>query len=226
MQEIRGVINYGGDVCVGIAMLPSAIGESANAVMHTASGVLGTALSLVTIGWVDKFNHTAKHGMGFSAQILPRLYYGAIRVLNKDVSHGRLNDETEGHFRSKCDTIFEAAHTYSQGKSLGERVGKVLSPETCTDCCSYVLKAWVAARILYAVAAVAAIICRIADMIIGVLSAALSLLFVGSKPGLNRAAYANLTVFGALEDLSRGIRGVINPQQSHLNIRSNPFGRE
>lgn len=221
MLEMRRAVDYGGDVCVGIANIPKAIGESAHCVMHTASGVIGTALSLVTIGFVNKFNRTAEEGMGFSAKILPCLYLGAIRVLNADVSNDELEHETQGHFRSKCNMIFEAAYTYSKGRWVSKRL-KLVASNPCTDCCSHIMKAWIAARILYAVAAVAATICRIADLIIGGFAAVLSVLYIGSKPDLNRFASANLTVFGALEDLSRGLRGVFNPQQRHLH-KTNPF---
>lgn len=208
-------VDYAGDALNGIAVLPLYVSDAAAGVISTASGALGVALSVLAIGKVEKFNKTSM-GIFNATRILPDVYRGVISIFNKKVRKDSflLDDMGKrihaGYFRLSCERLFEKAKVLAKlraarqpANSLKERVINILHDHIGT-------------RVMYAAASIVTTVSRVADFILGCFAAILSVLCFGRVTYLNKLAFANLTVFGALEDLSRGIRGLVNPWQSYL----------
>lgn len=202
------VINFMGNVVNGVARLPGSMGNVVYSTAYTASGIVGTALSVLSLGLVNKFNHTASFTANAS-YILPAAYRGVIGILNNEIYDVKDSSGGRGKFRNSAETLFYRANTLASAHihvSKNAFINDVIKG----------IYNHLGSRLTYAVAAVAAVVARVADLILGVAAAALSLLFLGQLTEVNAFALKNLTVFGMIDDLSLGIRGVVNPYQNHL----------
>lgn len=176
-------------------LLPYYGGKVVSCASETISGVLFTALSVLTVGKVKKYNGDAQNTKN-SVYILPYAYKGMIGLLGGKIS--KTDKPERGYFREKFD--FPGSGLSSPNGSLLKRA-----------------QIQVGTRILYALMAVAAVVSRIADLILGSVAALLSVISFGRIKELNQFALANLTVFGMIDDVTRGIRGFVNPYQTDLD---------
>lgn len=199
--------HYVGDVIGGACALPYSCGEAVSYTAKAVSGTCFTFLSIVTGGKVENYNEKADRTVK-AAFILPLMYKGVIKILNKKAcgKNFYIIDFKDGFLRKKLD-LFDFASNYANQVPLrSSLLGRMITN----------LQIHVGTRLLYALAAVAAVVSRVVDLILGVIAAMLSVVCFGQVEKLNKFAIANLTVFGVVDDLSKGVRGFVNPGQSYL----------
>lgn len=200
--------NYVTDVIGGVCILPTYAGDIVSQTSRTVTALAFTALSVLTLGLVDKFNEAASIKRT-SVLILPTAFQGVIAVFN--VGAHKYDKVEQGSFRSEF-RLFDKALDCTQRRKSSKLSGRVVN----------FMIAQVGSRLLFALAAVVATIIRVVDLIIGVIAAALSIICLGHVEKLNKLALDNLTILGVINDLSNGIRGFVNPFQSNLECyRSN-----
>lgn len=219
--------NYAGNVVAGVGLLPKCAGEVVSHTTKTISGLFFTAMSVVTFGKVRMYNDMANQLMEKSSLILPTAFGGVLSVLNRKVCEYRY--PRVGFLRSKISFINAGRLAHSRVTDFKEVRKSTKNEESskldleCVERKSTLrgratcfMKAEVGSRFSYALVTVVAIICRVVDLIIGTIAAAASILCLGQKDNINRLALASLTIFGVLEDLSVGVRGVVNPRQTGI----------
>jgi hypothetical protein len=221
---VYGCADYAGDVVVGVGELPDRVGNLFRQSTRTISGLFFTSLSVLTLGKVSKFNSSACGKMDSVDQILPTVYLGVLSIINHSKTKV-LIPSSYGYFRREV-TLFDKARdlsgvNYSGKKSLAESSDDEgddipLTKLTLRDRVKLFMKEQVASRGMYALAAVVAVISRVADLIIGVLAVAASIICLGKKEKINKMAVDNLTIFGVLDDICNGVRAFVNPMQNDL----------
>ena len=202
MNLIPNSAHYICDIMSGIAELPKHAGTVIKDSSITITGIIGSALSILSLGNVQQFNECANCTL-YAARILPDAYQGIIRILDRsELKQPQRLDKVMGFFRKEL--------TLSTFLSLHRMYIDLNTPKSTTG---HWLKAHVTIRWTFAVATVAAVVARIADLILGSIAAPLSILFLGECKRINSFAYKNLSVFGVIDDLCIGIRAIVNPTQ-------------
>lgn len=185
-----------------LSIFPASVGVIASNATFALTGVIGTALSVLTVGKVEKFNLVASYTRT-AAAILPNAYASVVGIFNSEVlfafEYSKLSKL--GVCRTKLD-LFPKAKAFTDNLSAISAGG---------------VKKHVVTRGYYALAAIVAVVSRVADLILGSLAAVLSIACLGRVGKINKFAIENLTIFGAIDDLSRGIRGSVNPWQTYLH---------
>lgn len=199
-------IDFGGQVVNGLANAPVSLGVMASCAGNTVTGIVETALSCLTGGYVKRFNQSASRTRAASL-ILPTAYRSVIGCFN------------EKAFKP-VDTSFPDLGYCRQNFNLFSKAFEYHDRVTAPGAAPTFLQKHFATRGYYFIAAVVAVITRVADFILGSFAAIASLACVGQWDKANEFAAKNLTILGIIDDLSRGIRGVFNPGQSHLKLTS------
>ncbi len=165
-------------------------------VITTGVGVVGTTASLATLCKFPKLNVASiwTHDARF---ILPELYGRTMTVLNPA-------------FTIRPDYISNTTHNAPYfvnlvSKELTDFAINAGKKET------FIQKQLVS-RIGYAVGIPVALICRIADLVLGILGVVASVITLGMNAKVNQFAYTQLKVLGAINDICVGAQFVVNPQ--------------
>jgi hypothetical protein len=220
---IRNCVDYTGNVFNGFIRLPICIGGAASLTTKTVAGVFGTVMSVATLGLVDKFNRTAQY-TGSASRILPTLYRGVLGIVNSKVYESEfVEKEVDGGNPFKENGGKGFFRSLDMLQRVKNEVDDLKSNPSNMSFIAWVITDNIHTRVYYALAAVIDATCRIADFILGVGGAVISIIFLGRIKKLNIAVMRQLTVFGAIDDLSRGIRGFINPWQNSLEGMQ-PYG--
>ena len=159
--------------------------------VKTVLGVVGTALSVLTGGKDKEFNQLADL-TGKSALVLPLLYVRTMQVINPKFKTSEKS--TMGVITSKiARPIFRKAGKSSENDKFFQK--------------------HVVSRIAYLSGAIVSTVTRTADLALGILGAALSVITFGAVPKINTFALRHLKSLAVVDDVCKGIRGFVNPQQ-------------
>ena len=205
---VNGIVkglDFGGQFVNGLAQIPVNLGLIVVNSMIPISGVVGTALSCLTGGNVERFNATASTTRNASV-VLPCIFRAVIGCLNEKSFYPIDKKYPDlGYCRQLVD-LFSQANDYHEN----------ISNPGNSNCTFF--KKYFVTRGYYLMAAVVAVITRLADFIIGIGCVFVSFAHFGQWSDFNEFTAKNLTVLGIIDDLSRGIRGVVNPGQSFLKL--------
>jgi hypothetical protein len=171
--------------------LPKEVLNSGKDAVKTVLGVAASALSVLTLGKNDYLNVTSDHLLAHETNIISLLYYRVVQVINPnfEVSDSDIFSKMGVITKKIAEPIFEAAaEAYESDK-------------------------WFIARAEFALGSCVSLITRTADVALGILAGAFSLIpCAGRCRIVNDFAIKQLNL-GILQDFCRGIRAVINPQQ-------------
>lgn len=185
------VRNTGYNLCVD---LPIALAGSVCCTGLTITGVMVSAASVLALGKSNYLNHNASKLLAMERLVLTCAYHKLIRVFNpKYCANIQTIDQVGVITDYLSRPIFQAAQEKSKHRTALDR--------------------HVFSRSLYAVAVCVSAITRIADVALGLLAAAVSIIpFLGRNMSINNFALKQLSL-NVLYDVCHGIRGVVNPQQ-------------
>ena len=170
-------------------------------VTTVADTIIGIGSGLCAVGTLGLHGPTCKvaaQHIENSRHILSKPYMDLLRVLNPNAKITTVANSSDGIFHS-------AARDW-----CGEGV------ESCQNSRFWLVRQ-VCSRLTYVLYAIAAVITRVVDAIIGVFAAVLSFLFLGTFHGVNSYAYTGLQVTGIVNDLFMSVLGVINPGAPSLD---------
>lgn len=226
--------NYAGNVVAGIGLLPKCAGKTVSLATEVVSGLFFTVLSAVTFGKIEECNRHVNSTLRGTPQILPTAFGGVLRVLNGGVVEEIRNNPEVGYLRGKV--CFATANRLAYHpmaylevpiENEGPEEGKVevkRQKATLRGRANCFIKGQIGSRFAYALLTAIAVVYRVADFIIGVIAAAASLICLGQNKKVNEVALKNLTIFGVVNDISDGVRGIVNPQQKEFGY--DPFNKE
>ncbi len=167
-------------------------------VITTGVGVVGTTASLATLCKFPKLNVASKWTLD-ARFILPELYRGTMGVLNPSFT-----------IRSELDYI---SNPKQNAPYFVELVSKKLTDFAINAGKKETfIEKQLVSRIGYAVSIPVALICRIADLVLGILGVVTSVLTLGMNAKVNQFAYTQLKVLGAINDICVRAQFVVNPQ--------------
>lgn len=186
-------VNYIFDTAFNTVIgLPLSAYQSLSATVDAGAGVVGAALSVLTGGIFTPINDIADYTVR-ADYILPCFYVGIGQVVNPRFSFDPINP-----MGIVTDAL--AAPIFSQAKAAAQ-----------TD--SLVARE-IVARGAYLLGSAVAVITRVADLAIGLVAAAISILpLFGRVEAVNLFAVEHLMSLGVIDDVCKGFRGFINPQQ-------------
>lgn len=152
-------------------------------------GAIVAVLSIVTLGSIKNLNKTAKEMTKAGGGLLGNTYASLLLTTNPAA---KISEDATGFLNAHvAKPIFKNAQSLSQKDSVIAR--------------------HVFSRALFCVAAVAAVITRIIDLVIGVLAMIVSFLTLGNYKSVNNLACSGLQVGGIVGDLHKTIVHMINP---------------
>jgi hypothetical protein len=193
------IVNYAIDTSYAVFVgAPLGLLESASDTGKTAIGVAATALSVLTLGLVKPINDWANMTV-HAGIILPRIYHAMTQITNPDDCAFRISLPTitpRGTFITSriASPIFDMAFNAASDESF--------------------LNKHIFSRGAYALGALIAIVTRTADLILGLLAAAISIIpCFGRIEEINTFARNQLTFLAVINDVCTGLRGFVNPQQ-------------
>jgi len=184
IQELRG-FKYR---AANLAMAPI---TSAAAIVDTISGLFCTMGSAIALGIKDDLNQIAMHQLESSNKILSGAYLNLLEVINPE-SRVVKNNSDPGLISS---IVFPSI------VNQAERFANSLSG----------VHKHITSRLTFALLAVSSLITRIADGVIGIIAATLSLITLGNSRRINTIAYRSLMAPGIIYDLSYCTLAIINP---------------
>lgn len=195
---------YGGNAVGKVGkILTDGAGAMIKVTAATITGLAGTALSIGTLGCVPAFNKTADQ-IQSSIYLLELPYRVFMRLLDKDFKTLETYPfKYQGTLRKML-----AAPIYQFAKEAAEEGQTFFARH-------------VVSRTLCAVATVAAVVARTADLVFGVIAAAFSVPLAilamttsfEKRRELNQFALKHLTFFGVIAEVSYCARFLVNPQQ-------------
>lgn len=166
--------------------------EAALSASKTVMGISATALSIITNGDFPSIDSKANY-INEAKFILPKLYSCVLCVFNPKGSGG--------HDTLKCGILTESLTKpiFKQAVELAE--------------CKFPLCKNVFSVCLMGLGMLTAVVTRTADLIIGLVAAAFSIIpCLGRVSKLNQFAYEQLSSLNVLADIGLGLRGIINPE--------------
>ncbi len=189
------ICRYTGNTICNIARAPVALLASAVALTATGVGVVGTALSIATLGELKEINRVASYS--YSAKsILVSPYEVTIKVLNPDFQ-------------------FDSWEQVNSGGVMSTRFAKpILGHAYVKSAASNFFTRHIVSRGAYLLGAIVSTISRIADLCLGLVAATISILpCFGRVSTLNHFAQRHLMALALIGDLCLSFRGIVNPQQ-------------
>ena len=171
--------------------VPCGLFDAGKAAVNTTAGIAGTALSILTVGKSQRVNGWASYTRS-SFEIFPNLYSSLIRVVYPkayiDATH-------KGYVTAYVAApVFRAALQSTVAPGFIQRE--------------------IVSRVAMAVATVAAVVSRVADFALGLVGAAFSIIpCLGRVDAVNNFAISQLNSSGVVNDICRGLRGIVNPHQ-------------
>lgn len=163
-------------------------------IVTAVAGIAVSAISAVTLGKFKDINHTANVCLFAETPIIANLYYKSVKVLNKNFTAEESILSQPGIISKYISVpIFQAANkNFEQHTAFNRHV---------------------IPRALYAVGTCVSPITRTADVALGILVAAVSIVpYFGKNQTINRFAIRQLNL-NVIQDVCKGIRGIINPEQ-------------
>ncbi|MBA3239407.1 MAG: hypothetical protein H0T62_13840 [Parachlamydiaceae bacterium] len=189
------IVNYASDTFFAVVVgVPHALVDCASHTGKTAIGVAATALSVLTLGLVEPINDWADMTVN-AIPILPRIYHAMTQIVNPGDSDPSTIRMEDAFFTSKIATpIFDIAM------------------EAASD--EFFLNKHIISRGAFVLGTLVAIVTRTADLILGLIVAAISIIpCFGRVEEINIFARNQLAFFGVIHDVCAGLRGLVNPQQ-------------
>jgi hypothetical protein len=158
---------------------------------NVAYGILGTAagcLSLVTLGNFEFLNNKSYVCLSAFQKLFANMNHDLFQIVNSQATYS--DDTTDGLITALVKR-FLWQPTYN--------------PQ------DFFLKRVIVSRLSYALQLVACVISRVADMILGTILSALSLVTLGSFPRLNSYTYRALQITGIVKDVFYYTTKFLNP---------------
>lgn len=194
-------VEYIGNSCLNLLLLPFNIAGNAVNATCTVVGVASSVLSVGTFGQIQTVNNFAdltRHAYS----IVPNVYKSVLEVVNP---YSRCEEGKRGILTESIATpIFKKAKAWAEIDFVDQAFYPI----------NTFLKKQVLSRGAYVLGALVATITRTADLALGLVAAVFSVIpFLGRARSLNNFAMRNLTFLGVIHDVCKGIRGFVNPQQ-------------
>lgn len=169
---------------------------SALCVVGTAIGLVASAASIITGGAFGAINRFADR-LTASRGILAAPYQAVISVLNTKQEYssykaGVVTSKTAGRMTQLAQRLIHSE------KPVVRELGS---------------------RAIHALAAVTYTVSKVCDLAIGVFAGAASLLLLGQADRVNDFANRHLMSTGVVYDVSRSLRGIVNPHQFQVPSR-------
>ncbi|MBS0635725.1 MAG: hypothetical protein JSR37_09705 [Verrucomicrobia bacterium] len=191
MQAVNYVSRTLLNAVVGV---PSSVVYAAKQAGTAAVGVVGSVVSVVTAGTFKGLNTIADYTQD-APHVLPTIYKAIARVVNPNFTvtqeQGRAGLLTDRIARP----IIEKAKAQAESEAVTSR--------------------HVVSRALFVAGTVASVATRVADLAIGVVAAAVSIVPCFARvQAVNTLAVRQLSSLGGIvHDVCVGFRGIVNPQQ-------------
>lgn len=197
--------------------VPCGIIETGCIVAQTTWGVIGTALSILS-GGNKAFNNWAEYTRA-ARNILPKLYIPVVHVINPDASFANPKDKV---IASKVHVINPKASLDNVGVITSTIAAPFFETAKRAADAEAPFERYIVSRLSYALAAVASVVGRVADLALGIVGATLAIIppYFGRNKAVNYFAVRHLTVFGVVHDVCRSFRGIVNPRQFVVVKRS------
>ncbi len=188
-------LNYVKNSCWNALVAPLAVRGSVKSICRATWGVAATALSIATLGKVSAINRWAG-SVHSSANVLLPPYAALLKVVHPNVM--LYGTGTMGILTKRfAQPFFKQAAFISQ------------EPEF--------IKRHILSRLCYGLGLVASTISRVADLALGLVAAALSLVpLLGRSQAVNVFAYRQLSATLVVADICFSLRAIVNPHQVYL----------
>ncbi len=193
-MKINEVLGYAVDTVINatVGVLEGVLNSVWNAA-KTVIGVGASALSIVTLGKFSKINDVANL-TDKSMNILHPTYQAVGLVANPKFSFGEVKSALGVVTARVAAPIFRKAERAAESESFAARE--------------------IGARVAYLAGAAVSIATRVADLALGVLAAAFSVVpCLGRAEKVNNFAMQYLLSSAVVHDVCVGLRGFVNPQQ-------------
>jgi len=154
------------------------------------TGLAYTSLSVVSLGQSSRINEIADNCLEnlHDNNLITELFKNTFKVTNSN---------------SNLDKINKGLVYYFTVKKLYEKAADCASQESF-------LKRHIFSRFAYLTAAVASVAARVVDFVHGIIALAFS---GGKSSNVNTIICAHFNIFSTFQDLGKGIRGFVYPQQ-------------
>lgn len=174
--------------------LPYCTAACAASIGGTVAGAALSAVSILTLGQFKTLNLRAEKLLCGEKIFFTNTYYRLVRVINPSFyQNPNILDEDGMISKYISQPIFQAAQEKSKHNNT--------------------LVKHVVSRALYAVGTCVSPIIRITDVALGILAAVISIIpYKGRNKLINQFALRQLNL-NVVQDVCKGIRGTVNPQQ-------------